>query len=366
MQEQSRNTLKDITKRIGWTKVKKLLGGELGVTATGLNPFMERLTQLSEQDESRDVGGMISALWHNLMLSGTRLVKLYRLEEQSLLQIQTSLAMQVQDQSIFCQNYPLPLSREQLLSADTDLHYTETVSSIVNERQIETTIVTAKAYYTEVIELDATHLSDAGLELRANGGEIKCKTREITQCFNTIMVMPSQGVLALTIDLSVLPRAESERQQFIVEQFVRSVTGVNLPIPLDLFALVQEMYEQLDGRVSQVAFLTSDGNVSALKLKPGQNCLRNDSYHHGGETASPILTKYKLGKIWDLVNTPSNPLSVELVLPGKRAMIDKPNSHLYDAIIDRCTTIEQLSFVIDKMLFSLEKIRRQRATNQAA
>ncbi|EPE7163204.1 hypothetical protein ACSMAE_000486 [Cronobacter sakazakii] len=366
MYEQTTNTLKDITERIGWKAVKKILGTPLGITAVGLDPFITRVHEIASREEDQDVHGLINSVWHSLLLSGTRLVKLYKLDEEILLQIQSCLSLQQPDQSSFCQAYPLPLSREQLLAADTDLHYVETVTSIVNQQQVQTTVVTAKAYYTDIVELDASHLSDAGLELRANGGEIKCKTRDVTQCFNTIMIIPSQGILALTVDLSVLPRNESERQQFIVDQYVRTVTGVTLPAPMDLFGLVQEMYEQQDGRISQMAFLTSDGNTSALKLKPGQSCLRTDSYHHGGETASPILTKYKLGKIWDLQESTSHTLSVELVLPGKRAMIDKPNSHLYDAIIDKCQSVDQLFFVIKKMLDALDSIRRRRLADTAA
>lgn len=361
MNEQSTQLLKDITDRIGWKAVRNVVGKPLGLTAVGLDPFVERIVGSQPQEHDR-IRTHIDAIWRSLILSGTRLVKLYKLEESELVNIQTSLSSLQKDESLFSQNYPYPLSREQLLGADTDLHYVDTVSSIVQQHQIETTILTSKAYYTETIDLDASHLSDSGLVLRSNGGEIKCKTREVTQCFNTIMVLPSLGLLAVTIDLSVMPRTESERQQYLVDQFIRDTTGTVLSAPIDLFDLVQEMYEQVDGRVSQIAFLTSDGNTSSLKLKPGQNCLRTDSYHHGGEEASPILTKYKLGKIWDLTDSTSQPFSVELVLPGKRAMIDKPNSHLYDAVIDKCTTIEQTFFVINKMLDSLDIIQARRAT----
>ncbi|MCU6326091.1 hypothetical protein KSU19_00365 [Enterobacter quasiroggenkampii] len=381
MREQTPNTLRDITERLGWTSTKKILGQEFGVTAVGLAPFVERLAGLREDDGREvDVDGVVDTLWRKLLLSGTRLVKLYNLDQDILLQIQSSLSSQEPDQSEFCVSYPIPLSKEQLYGADTDLHYVETVTSLISTAydienpngsleqnvQIETTILTSKAYYTDIIELDASHLSEAGLELRSNGGEIKCKTRDVTQCFNTVMVIPAHNILALTVDLSVMPRSESERQQYLVEQFIRAVTGVTLPPPIDLFCLVQEMYEQRDGRVSEMSFITSDGNVSSLKLKPGQSCLRSDSYHHGGESASPILTKYKLGKLWDLRQSASLTLPVELVLPGKRAMIDKPNSHLYDAVIDRCSNIEQVYFVIGKMLISLNNIKKKLAEASTA
>ncbi|EHL8247832.1 hypothetical protein KE430_004011 [Escherichia coli] len=365
MNEQTINLLRDITERVGWKLTKKIVGEPLGVTSVGLDLFIARL-QATEDVDQEAVSTHIGEVWQNLLLSGTRLVKLYKLEPEEVQTLRENINALERDESVFCESYPYPLPKDVLLAADTDLHFLETTFSVVNKVSLETTILTSKAYYTETIELDATHLSDAGLALRSNGGEIKCKTREVTQCFNTIMILPELHLLALTVDLSVMPRSESERQQFLLDQFIRTTTGLTLPAPIDLFGLVQEMYEQTDGRISQMSFLTSDGNTSSLKLRPGESCLRSDSYHHGGEEASPILTKYKLGKIWDLTDSASQVFPVELILPGKRAMIDKPNSHLYDAIIDRCSSIEHILFVINKMLESLSSIQRKRATDEAA
>lgn len=365
MNEQTVNLLKDITERVGWKLTKKIVGEPLGVTSVGLDPFIARL-QATVETEQEAVAAHIGGVWQNLLLSGTRLVKLYKLQANEIQTLRNAIASLDRDDSLFCQKYPYPLSREELLTADTVLHFLETASTIFNQVSLETTILTSKAYYTETIELDASHLSDSGLVLRSNGGEIKCKTREVTQCFNTVMILPELQLVALTIDLSVMPRSESERQQFLLDQFVRNASGLTFPSPIDLFGLVQEMYEQVDGRISQMAFLTSDGNTSSLKLRPGESCLRTDSYHHGGEEASPILTKYKLGKIWDLTDSASQSFPIELILPGKRAMIDKPNSHLYDAIIDRCSSVEHILFVIKKMLESLESLQRKRGAAEAA
>ncbi|WP_241609027.1 hypothetical protein [Rosenbergiella australiborealis] len=365
MDKQTEGLLKNITERIGWKLAKNIVGRPLGVTSIGLSPLIERLQSL-EENKQKKVAEHIGAVWQNLLLSGTRLIKLYKLQSDEIRTIRNTISSLNRDDSSFCRNYPYPLSKEDLISADTDLHFLDTSATNVNQISLETTLLTSKAYYTETIELDSSHLSDTGLVLRSNGGEIKCKTREVTQCFNTIIVLPELELIALTVDLSVMPRAESERQQFLLEKFIRVTTGIVLPLAIDLFGLVQEMYEQGDGRVSQMAFLTSDGNTSSLKLRPGESCLRADSYHHGGEEASPILTKYKLGKIWDLADSDYQSLPVELVLPGKRAMIDKPNSHLYDAIIDNCSSIEQIIFIIKKMLDSLASIQRKRDADQAA
>lgn len=211
-----------------------------------------------------------------------------------------------------------------------------------------------------MIELDPTHLSDAGMELRANGGEIKCKTRQVTQCFNTIMLMPAEKILILTIDLSILPRSESQPQQYLVAKFIKKEAGVILNNPLELFGSIQDLYEKVDGRISHVSFITSDGNTSSLKLKPSQKCLRQDVYHHSGESTSPILTKFKLGKIWDLPQSSSHILSVELILPGKRTMLDNPRIRLHEAIAKNCNNIDSIIFIVEKILDSVKSCEEKR------
>lgn len=352
-------TVRNINSRFGWRNTRKLLGTSLGITAAGLAPFIERMNNAVQQDAS--LKQVIDEFWKGLVFSGTRLLTMYRLEDNDVAKIQSAFSSLKKDESSFLKAYPAPLSKEELLGADTDLHFAELKLDIINKKQVETIVLVSKAYYTEVIELDQTHLSEAGMELRANGGEIKCKTRQVTQCFNSVMLLPSEKLLIQTVDLSVLPRSESQYQQHLVQKFVKDQAGVNLNKPIELFGSIQDLYEKIDGRVSHVSFITADGNTSSLKLKPSQQCLRRDSYHHGGEAASPILTKFKLGKIWDLKQSASQILSVELTLPGKRTMLDNPKQRLYEAIASNCNNIDSIVFIVEKILESVKSCEAKKA-----
>ncbi|ECF2231847.1 hypothetical protein E1628_23785 [Salmonella enterica subsp. enterica serovar Kentucky] len=352
-------TVRNINSRFGWRNTRKLLGSSLGITAAGLAPFIERMNHAVQQDAALKL--VIDEFWKGLIFSGTRLLTMYRLEDNDVAKIQSAFSLLKKDESSFLKAYPAPLSKEELLAADTDIHFAELKLDIINEKQIETAVLVSKAYYTEVIELDQTHLSDAGMELRANGGEIKCKTRQVTQCFNSVMLLPSEKLLIQTVDLSVLPRSESQYQQHLVHKFVKEHAGINLNKPIELFGSIQDLYEKIDGRVSHVSFITADGNTSSLKLKPSQQCLRRDSYHHGGEAASPILTKFKLGKIWDLKQSTSQILSVELTLPGKRTMLDNPKQRLYEAIASNCNNIDSIVFIVERILESVKSCEAKKA-----
>lgn len=357
-------TVRNINSRFGWRNTRKLLGSSLGVTAPGLTPFLEKISNVVQKDSA--LKAVIDEFWKGLIFSGTRLLTLYRLEDEDVAKIQSMLSHLKKDESMFVKAYPAPLSTEELMVADIDLHFAELRQDIFHKQQIDTAILVSKAYYTEIIELDQTHLSDAGMELRANGGQIKCKTRQVTQCYNSIMLMPSEKLLIQSVDLSVLPRSESLQQQHLLQKFVREQAGVSLNKPIELFASIQDLYEKIDGRISHVSFITADGNTSSLKLKPSQQCLRSDSYHHGGEAASPILTKFKLGKTWDLQQNASQLLSVELTLPGKRTMLDNPNLRLYEAIASNCNNIEAIVFIIQKILESIKTCETKRAKAKPA
>jgi hypothetical protein len=352
-------TVRNINSRFGWRNTRKLLGSSLGITAAGLTPFIERMNNAVQGD--MELKSVIDDFWKGLVFSGTRLLTIYRLDESDVPKIQAAFGNLKKDESSFNKAYPTPLSKEELFAADTDLHFAELQSDVINNQQIETAILVSKAYYTEIIELDQTHLSDAGLELRANGGEIKCKTRQVTQCFNSVMLLPSEKLLIQTVDLSVLPRSESQFQQHLVQKFIKDQAGINLNKPVELFGTIQDLYENVDGRISHVSFITADGNTSSLKLKPSQQCLRRDSYHHGGEAASPILTKFKLGKIWDLKQNASQILSIELTLPGKRTMLDNPKMRLYEAIASNCNNIESIVFIVNKILDSVRSCEAKKA-----
>ncbi|ENE9925158.1 hypothetical protein ABPC85_004830, partial [Escherichia coli] len=155
MNEQTINLLRDITERVGWKLTKKIVGEPLGVTSVGLDPFIARL-QATEDVDQEAVSTHIGEVWQNLLLSGTRLVKLYKLEPEEVQTLRENINALERDESVFCESYPYPLPKDVLLAADTDLHFLETTFSVVNKVSLETTILTSKAYYTETIELDAT------------------------------------------------------------------------------------------------------------------------------------------------------------------------------------------------------------------
>lgn len=347
--------IRNINSRIGWRITRNILGKECGITAQGLSPFIERMLSQTATDQSLEK--KIDDFWRGLIFSGTRLLKIFPLTSSEMSKVQASLLAQSPDSSLFNHAYPAPLSTHELHSADMELHFAEVSDTLYGETQLISSVILSKAYYTEIIELDGSHLSDAGMQLKAEGGEIKCKRREITQCFHNILLIPSKNILIMSVDLSSLPRGESAPQQVLLEAFIRNIAKIRLSRPLDLFPAIASMYDSVDGRISAMTFLTGDGNGSSLKLKPSQQCLKRDSYHKGGVSAGSVLTKFRLGKTWDVtIGGTNHSASIELTLPGKRAMLDDPKKHLFEAIITDCPTLSCVLFAIERLMDSLPAI----------
>ncbi|EKN5029786.1 MULTISPECIES: hypothetical protein [Yersinia] len=340
-----------INDRIGWKLTRSLLGGEHGITAQGLDPFIMRFTEAADGND--ELSDSIDTFWDNLIFSGNRLLRIFRVQDEELSRIHESLLGLTPDESSFNINYPSPISNDELNAADMSMHFAENRQFIIKEKQVFASVILSKAYYTQTFELESSHLSDAGLQLRANGGEIKCKKRMVTQCYNNIIILPASNLVITAVDLSTLPISDAEAQQNRLEHFIQDTTTVALRNPINLFPAINSMYSARDGRISAVTFLTSDGNSSSLKLTPTQRCLREDSYHHGGEIASPVLTKYKLGKIWDIRYEQDRNVSIELTLPGKRAMLDNPNKALINAVANNSPSLGCLLLIINNLMNSL-------------
>lgn len=348
------STIKNINARIGWRMTRNLLGKECGITALGPGLFIERAVNQSSKDVS--ISSKIDKFWRHLIYSGDRLIKIYPLNPVEMSKVQSALLNHKADNSSFNQSFPVPISTSELAVADQNLHFAEASSFIYDSHNVISSALLSKAYYTEIIELDGSHLSDAGLELKANGGQIKCKQRQMTQCFHNVFLVPSAQILIMSLDLSSLPRSESSSQQVLLEAFIRKIAKIKLPKPINLFPAVSDLYEKPDGRISSITFLTGDGNGSTLKLKPGQSCLKGDKYHKGGVSAGSVLTKYKIAKTWDIPMSGNSLASIELTLPGKRVMLDDPKKHLHDATISNCPTVECLLFTVKRLMASLPPI----------
>lgn len=79
---------------------KKIVGEPLGVTSVGLDPFIARL-QATEDVDQEAVSTHIGEVWQNLLLSGTRLVKLYKLEPEEVQTLRENINALERDESVF-------------------------------------------------------------------------------------------------------------------------------------------------------------------------------------------------------------------------------------------------------------------------
>ncbi|WP_188009239.1 hypothetical protein [Grimontia hollisae] len=352
MSDQLVNSVDSIYERIGFPTMRTTLGSICGITATGRDPFKSKLRSQLSSDETLE--RKVNDYWLNLLLGGQRLASIYpSIGIENLVQIDSFFTSAEKDQSEFSKKYPQILSESELLEADSDLHFCEYREDA--QSGIKTAIFTNKAYFTSTEELDASKLNDDGKELKQQGAEILCKQRIVTQCFHTVKIDLERKLLISTVDMSKLPRSEAASQRGKINSFLRRELNISIGSAKNLFPAVDKLYQQADGRVSLLSFLTSDGNADTLKLphKFSKKCIKLDNYHKAGEEATKVITKYRIGKLWDISYGEDMSIAVGLTLPGLRNMLDT-TAPLHELITENCTNFQETMFVINKLLSALE------------
>lgn len=345
--------LDDIYQCIGWPILRTVLGEQIGITANGMDKFKHRLSEKLLEDAN--IENKVDVFWQNLIYGGNKLIRIYKFPDTdavSLNAIDEYLKSQKRDTSAFWYSYPYALEDAILENQDCELHFSSYDQQVAYTRAFKSALFVSKAYYTSTTDLSPEHLSDTGKLLLENGAELVCKQRLVTQCNHSITLDIQRNMLILAVDTSVLPASEANSQMSLLRAFI-DIPQIEWPAPLSLFGAIQKLYQSVDGRIAMMSFITPDGNGSELSLKRGQKCLKQDSYHHGGEIAAGVLTMFKIKKLWDLATTQTRSTPIGLALFGKKVMLDSASVKLVDAELSNCLSFEHTILLVDKLMDAL-------------
>ncbi len=354
MPKDLRGKIDDIYERLGWHVMRRVLGGACGITAISREAFKEKFVEQAIVDS--DIHQLVDDCWENLVIAGKRISEIYNYEEDenSLNAIVESLESAKLSKSIFNQHFPTAVNPDALSQLDGQLYLCNIEEIETHGSELLLATICRKAYYTAQTELQDELLSDEGRDRIKNGAQLICKERKATQCFHTLIVDKKRKLLILSADMSVLPKPEAVKELHILKKYAGSLKGSSTGPALNLFSAIEPLYTKHCGRITGVDFLTADGNPSHLAANGSNDrCLKTDSYHRAGESATGVLTKYKLKKVWDLIVNEdiSIPVSLELHGRSKDVYTGGPVSL---ALIENCPTIEEKVYAINKLLEVLQ------------
>ncbi|MCX9456693.1 hypothetical protein GOU96_06155 [Vibrio sp. R-1] len=336
--------------RLSFSVARKLLSDSLGFSAQGIEPFKQKISDRLATDPSISV--KIDDIWMDVVFGGNRQITIYKDVSNTKFNsldshFSTLAAGLTQSNHPYVTNYPFPVDESTLSSCNTDLifcHYS--TMPVVNGRTIKCAVFSNKAYFTKTEPLQRSQLSAAGLAQISQDAQLFCKRRVSTQCFHAVILDSQNNNVYIAIDISALPSAEGSLEFHKLRSYLLGQASVNLVQGENLFRAISSLYDESDGRIHSVSFVTEDGNTDSIKLPSlaSGGCIKNDNYHAAGENAASTLAKFRIIKLWDIGD-----MTVAAELHGKRAMLLN-NGRLEKVIIHNGTKLSEIIYVLDKVL----------------
>ncbi|ELA7005581.1 hypothetical protein RA807_002866 [Vibrio parahaemolyticus] len=334
--------------RLGFAIARKVLAPALGFSAQGVEPFKAKITERLVTDPS--ISTKIDDIWRDVVFGGNRKVKIYKSVNQAMFDTINNFfttSMAGSPPHVYKQSFPFPVTDTVLDTCNTDLvlcDYSTTVLSA--SRTIKCAILSNKAHYTKTEPVSRSKLTTAGQIQIPQGAELFCRKRVSTQCFHAIILDESTKNVFVAVDVSALPNQEADIEFLNLRNYLRDTVRANLITTGNLFPAIERLYNDVDGRIHSVSFVTDDGNTDSIKLPTltSSACIKLDQYHLAGENAASVLSKFKVTKLWDLTD-----LSVGVELNGRKVMLHS-NGPLDSLTIHNCTKLTENIYVLDKVL----------------
>lgn len=195
----------------------------------------------------------------------------------------------------------------------------------------------------------ASHLSQTGQSLLGTDTVFTMKRKVRTQLFHVIYWCSESSKLILSVDKNGLTIATSQEQLFMLRQFLMR-HGVDYGQATNVFGAIEPLYNAVDGFVTNLGHVTTDGNPVRIPLKGKQECLKKDHYHQAGEVGGYVHAKFMVAKKWKfVVDDTSRVVEVEVTLAGLPKMLDTAQP-LSDFAVNKVRRLEDFGFAIDKVL----------------
>lgn len=214
--------------------------------------------------------------------------------------------------------------------------YSRLVICTVVEKEIEEPLLPA-------------HLSTAGQQLLNTDTTFTMKRKMRAQLFHVIYWCSALSKLIISVDRNVLSLSVCQDQLFVLRNFLK-VKGIDTGLATNVFGAIEPLYKAVDGYITKLGHVTTDGNPVRIPLKSKQKCLKQDQYHQAGEVGGHVHAKFAVAKKWEFdIPGSSRVVDIEVALMGQPKMLDTAQP-LTDFSINKPKRLEDFNFAIDKVL----------------
>lgn len=179
-------------------------------------------------------------------------------------------------------------------------------------------------------------------------------------CYDLVICDTENNYIVVAMDLaSVLSRSDLNLAYINFNNYIRKNIGVTLTNACDFFPKIQELYDEKTGKngVTEIVFMTPHGTTHNERLKGHQKDLRDATYHDEGTKAvrnekvdgkllGNDITPYRISMRYYFDNR-----NLDTSLKSSYQAINTQNgSHLYEAYIYGTRSIDDLNFILGKLI----------------
>jgi hypothetical protein len=176
----------------------------------------------------------------------------------------------------------------------------------------------------------------------------------IVQFFDRVVFRPSLGIVDIFVDQCCpggLPKDQIESIQdyyavIINNHFRSNFSGNVFPGRKNLFPLIQQFYDDPDGRVTELSHATSTNSIKHEKMRGKEDDLRSEEFHSVGLGAVDFTDIFAIKKEWPSFGGIGLP-SIEL--PGQFSAASDVTPRLEYAIIDGCAKRIEVEGMVGKL-----------------
>ncbi len=219
----------------------------------------------------------------------------------------------------------------------------------IEEEEGEALLFVGARAYQERVELTPDALKASAIHDRDFESIIGIVNRR-RQVYDAIWIPEEGDYIVVAADYPKAAISDfSSASHIALERMMHRETGVE-PEPIDLWPAVAGLYDEPDGEVVELGFVTDDDSVKHLKARQGKKCLRKDAYHAAGsEEVGESLLPFKLAVRWNRKESSEIVTSPEVLLPGTSKLIFGSSSVLFDAVFRNGLNVRDLTFVVSKL-----------------
>jgi hypothetical protein len=339
--------------RVSWPTLNAiLLGLEIPIIGRGKNEVIKNLAPYLNEKENIDKANLLLIYFYAQILVGEKAVKIFKVETDIVKSLINSFESIEPQKSIFKDKYPFPVSQKELKDVNSSQNLVE-IKTIEKGLQL---VFCSKRDYTERLGLDLNIIREEERKNLADLSEIIGIKKYARQAYD-IVTLRERGMIEVRIDNPLKMSSDDRYRAFLktsdsLNYQIKNISKFDsvLNEPINFFSAIKNLYNSSEGRVCELWFETDGASIKREKMRKRHIDLRSEAYHKAGKDAVDHITPCRLGIRWNFIDSNSVETEPELLLPGNTRDLGSSNQRLEEAIIERCSSLEDYDFVFDKLI----------------